>query len=453
MYIIKQKRGDFVKIPEKAKIISELLEKAGYESFLVGGCVRDMLMGKVPHDIDITTNATPDEIKEVFKDYHTLDIGAKHGTITVILQGEPIEITTYRRESTYTDGRHPDSVTFTRSITDDLSRRDFTCNAIAYSPTVGIVDPFDGQSDIKSKTLRCVGTSAERFKEDSLRILRGLRFASCLGFTIEEDTAKAMYTCRELISIVSPERIFTELSKLICGKNAGEIISNYSDILAVALPEIKDMKGFEQHNFHHIYDVLNHTAKVVDSVYPAVNLRLAALFHDCGKPDCFSIDENGVGHFYSHASISANKANEALTRLRCDNATREKVVKLVKIHDTPIEPDSKTVKKKLQKYGEEIFFDLIKLQRADNKGLSPDYLYRQKTYDKLEEIARQVIEENQCFSLKDLAVNGRDMMSLGLKGKSIGKALDELLKAVIEEKCDNDKESLIEYYHRNVKSV
>jgi tRNA nucleotidyltransferase (CCA-adding enzyme) len=453
VYIIKQKRGDFVKIPQKAKIIFELLEKSGYECFLVGGCVRDMLMGKEPHDIDITTNATPNEIKAVFCDYHTLDIGAKHGTITVMLESEAIEITTYRQESAYTDGRHPDSVIFTRSITDDLSRRDFTCNAIAYSPTVGIVDPFDGQSDIKSKTLRCVGIPAERFKEDSLRILRGLRFASVLGFTIEEDTTKAMYSCRELINIVSPERIFIELSKLVCGKNAGEIISNYSDILAVTLPEIKDMKGFEQHNFHHRYDVLNHTAKVVDSVYPAVDLRLAALFHDCGKPDCFSLDDNGVGHFYSHASISANKADSALTRLRCDNDTRKKVVKLVKIHDSPIEPDPKVIKKKLQKYGENLFFDLIKLQRADNMGLAPEFLYRQQTYDKLEEIARQIIEENQCFSLKDLAVNGRDMISLGLKGKDIGTALDELLKAVIEEKCQNDIESLLLYYHRNVKSL
>ena len=440
-------------IPEKAQIIFQLLSNAGYECFLVGGCVRDMLMGKEPHDIDITTNALPEETKAVFSAFHTLDIGIKHGTITVIIDGEPIEITTYRTESEYTDGRHPDRVTFTRSIRDDLSRRDFTCNAIAYNPSVGLVDPFSGMADIESKTLRCVGIAEERFKEDSLRILRALRFASVLGFKIEEDTAKAMYTCRELINIVSPERIYTEISKLICGKNAGEIISLYSDILAVPLPEIKDMKGFQQHNFHHIYDVLNHTARVVDSISPAIALRLAALFHDCGKPDCFSLDEKGVGHFYSHASISARKANEALLRLRCDNATREKVVKLVKIHDSPIEPDSKTVKKKLQKYGEEIFFDLIKLQRADNKGLSPEFLYRQETYDKLEEIARQVIEENQCFSLKDLAVNGRDMMSLGLSGKDIGTALDELLKAVIEEQCQNDRESLLIYYHRNVKSV
>ena len=440
-------------IPEKARVIFDLLEEKGYECFLVGGCVRDMIMGKLPHDIDITTNATPDEVKAVFSDFHTLDIGIKHGTVTVINGGEPIEITTYRKESAYSDGRHPDSVSFSKHINDDLSRRDFTANAIAYSPSLGIVDPFGGIADIEKKALRCVGDPTERFKEDSLRILRGLRFASVLGFEIEEETAKAMYSCRELINIVSPERIFTEISKLICGKNAGEIISRYSDILAVALPEIKDMKGFEQHNFHHIYDVLNHTAKVVDSVYPAVDLRFAALFHDCGKPDCFSTDENGVGHFYSHASISGRKAEEALTRLRCDNATKDKVVKLVKIHDTPIEPDSKTVKKKLQKYGEEIFFDLIKLQRADNMGLSPEFLYRQETYDKLEEIARQVIEENQCFSLKDLAVGGRDMISLGLKGKDIGTALDELLKAVIEEKCNNDKESLMSYYHRNVKFV
>ena len=440
-------------VPEKAQVIFQLLHIKGFECFLVGGCVRDMIMGIEPHDIDITTNATPDEVKAVFADFHTLDIGIKHGTVTVMNDGEPIEITTYRKESTYSDGRHPDAVSFSKNINDDLSRRDFTSNAIAYSPSAGIVDPFGGIADIENKILRCVGNPVERFEEDSLRILRGLRFASVLGFSIDKATEEAMYSCRELINIVSPERIFTEISKLICGKNAGEIISRYSDILAVALPEIKDMKGFEQHNFHHIYDVLNHTAKVVDSVYPAVDLRFAALFHDCGKPDCFSIDENGVGHFYSHASISGRKAEEALTRLRCDNATKDKVVKLVKIHDTPIEPDSKTVKKKLQKYGEEIFFDLIKLQRADNMGLSPEFLYRQETYDKLEEIARQVIEENQCFSLKDLAVNGRDMISLGLKGKDVGTALDELLKAVIEEKCANDKESLMLYYHKNVKSV
>lgn len=442
-----------MEIPKKSLTVFQLLGKAGYECFLVGGCVRDMLMGKVPHDIDITTNATPEEIKTVFSDFHTLDIGIKHGTVTVMLADEPIEITTYRTESTYSDGRHPDKVVFTRNIRDDLSRRDFTSNAIAFSPKAGIVDPFGGRRDIENKLLRCVGTPEERFKEDSLRILRALRFASVLGFDIEEETEKAMYNCKELISIVSPERIYSEITKLLCGKDAGRVLSLYSDILAVALPEIKAMKGFDQHNFHHIYDVLNHTAKVVDSVYPAVHLRLAALFHDCGKPDCFSLDEKGVGHFYSHASISARKADEALLRLRCDNATREKVVKLVKIHDTPIEPDSKTVKKKLQKYGEGVFFDLIKLQRADNMGLSPDYLFRQETYNRLEEFARQIIDENQCFSLKDLAVNGTDMIELGLKGKDIGNALDFLLKAVMEEKCQNDRESLIKYYHGYVKSV
>lgn len=442
-----------MEIPKKSLTVFQLLGKAGYECFLVGGCVRDMLMGKAPHDIDITTNATPEEIKTVFSDFHTLDIGIKHGTVTVMLENEPIEITTYRTESSYSDGRHPDKVVFTRNIRDDLSRRDFTSNAIAFSPQVGIVDPFGGRRDIENKLLRCVGTPEERFKEDSLRILRALRFASVLGFDIDGKTEKAMYNCKELISIVSPERIYSEITKLLCGKDAGRILSHYSDILAVALPEIKAMKGFDQHNFHHIYDVLNHTAKVVDSVYPAVHLRLAALFHDCGKPDCFSLDEKGVGHFYSHASISARKADEALLRLRCDNATREKVAKLVKIHDSPIEPDSKTVKKKLQKYGEDIFFDLIKLQRADNIGLSPDYLFRQETYNRLEEIARQIIEENQCFSLKDLAVNGTDMIELGLKGKDIGNALNFLLKAVMEEKCQNDRESLIKYYHGYVKSV
>lgn len=441
-----------MQIPEKAKTVFQLLEKAGYECFLVGGCVRDMLMGKVPHDIDITTNAKPDEIKAVFSGFHTLDTGIKHGTVTVMLEGVPVEITTYRIESTYSDGRHPDKVCFAGNIADDLSRRDFTSNAIAFNLLQGIVDPFGGRNDIENKVLRCVGAPEERFKEDSLRILRALRFASVLGFEIDNETEKAMYSCKELIGIVSAERIYSEITKMLCGKEGGKILSLYSDILAVALPEIKAMKGFEQHNFHHIYDVLNHTSAVVNAVYPAVHLRLAALFHDCGKPDCFSLDDNGVGHFYSHASISASKANRALLRLRCDNATREKVVKLVKIHDSPIEPDIKTVRKKLQKYGEDLFFDLIKLQRADNTGLSPDFLYRQEAYNQLEALARQIIEENQCFSLKNLAVNGTDMISLGLKGKDIGTALDALLKAVMEEKCSNDKDSLTEYYHSYVKS-
>lgn len=437
--------------PAAENVISRL-EDYGFEAYLVGGCVRDMLMNRACNDIDITTNATPDKIKEVFSECHCLDIGIKHGTVTVITQGVSVEITTYRKETTYSDCRHPDRVIFSSSLTEDLSRRDFTSNAIAYNPRKGIVDPFGGRQDINDKCLRCVGDPAERFSEDALRILRALRFSSVLGFTIEDKTLEAIKSCKELIALVSPERIAEEISKMLCGDNVASVLIDFCSVLSVPLPEIAATENFQQHNFHHIFDVLHHTARVVEATPALPVLRLAALFHDCGKPHCFSLDDKGVGHFYGHARISAEMAETALTRLRFDKATKEKVVRLVKIHDTPIEPEASVIKKKLRKYGEELFFLLISLQRADNLGLSPDFHYRQSTYDEIEKIARQIIEENQCFSLKDLAVNGEDMLSLGLRGKAVGDALDKLLLAVIEEKCSNSPEALIEYYHFFVKN-
>lgn len=439
-------------LPDYALQVISTLEEAGFEAFVVGGCVRDMLMGKSVNDIDITTSATPEEMKEVFSHLRTVDTGIKHGTVTVIINHCPVEVTTYRIDKDYSDGRRPDAVAFTRNLREDLARRDFTVNAIAYNPKTGLVDPFGGRDDIKNMILRCVGQPEKRFTEDSLRILRGLRFSSVLGFTLEAETAKAAIKCRHLLKNVSAERIYTELSKMLCGKNIKSVLLGFTEIFEEILPEIKGMKGFDQKNFHHIYDILTHTAVVVESIDPVPYLRFAALLHDCGKPECFTLDSDGVGHFYKHARKSTDKAEEALTRLKSDNFTKNRVMQLVKLHDTPIEPTESVVKKKLGKYGEELFFDLIKLQRADNMGLSPEFRYRQETYTQLETLAQEILQSKQCFSLSSLALNGRDMIASGLKGKEIGNALNVLLNAVVENKAENTKDSLMEYYHTYVKS-
>lgn len=439
-------------LPEFAVKVINALESAGYEAYVVGGSVRDMLMNQSINDIDITTNALPQEMKEVFSSFRCFDTGLKHGTLTVLVDKNPVEVTTYRIDKGYSDGRHPDSVAFTKNITEDLARRDFTVNAIAYNPNSGIVDPFSGIQDIERRILRCVGEPEKRLEEDSLRILRGLRFSATLGFDIEEETAKAMTNCRSLLKNVSAERVYSELSKILCGKNIKNVLLDFTEIFEEVLPELSGMKDFDQKNFHHIYDVLKHTATVVENIEPLPHLRFAALFHDCGKPECFSLGSDAVGHFYAHARKSTDKAETALTRLKSDNFTKNRVMELVKLHDTPIEPKENVIKKKLGKYGEDLFFELIKLQRADNMGMSPEFRFRQNTYSEIENIARQVIASQQCFSLKDLAIKGDDLIALGLKGREIGLTLKKLLSAVIDEKVQNTKEDLIKYYHSNVKS-
>ncbi len=441
------------RIPGYALKVISTLEEAGFEAYIVGGCVRDMLMKKDINDIDITTNATPEETKRVFSSFRTVDTGIKHGTVTVIADHCPVEVTTHRIEEGYSDGRHPDSVAFTRSLREDLARRDFTVNAIAYNPKTGIIDPFDGEYDIKNMIIRCVGNAEKRFTEDSLRILRGLRFSSVLGFTLEADTMNAAIECRHLLKNVSAERIFAELSKMLCGKDIRRVLLTYTEIFEEILPELRGMNGFDQKNFHHIYDVWAHTAAVTASIEPLPHLRFAALLHDCGKPDCFSLDNEGVGHFYKHARKSTDKAECALTRLKSDSFTKSRVMSLIKLHDTPIEPEASVIKKKLNKYGEELFFDLIKLQRADNMGQSPDLSYRQEIYIQIENTAREILESRQCFSLKDLVIKGDDLIRLGLSGREIGSTLRKLLVAVIEGKAENTKEGLLEYYHTNVKSI
>ena len=322
--------------PGAAKALALLLA-AGYEAWIVGGCVRDALLGLPPKDYDLTTSALPEETQRVFAAYPRIETGLRHGTVTVLLEGEPLEITTYRVDGAYSDARHPDGVTFTRSLRQDAARRDFTINAMAYAPGQGLQDFFGGQADLAQGTIRAVGRAETRFHEDALRILRALRFASVLDFTLEAETHQAALACAPLLAAISPERVFSELGKLLCGKAAGRVLRTYPQVLGAVVPEILPMVGFDQRNAHHCYDVWTHTAVAVDHVPPELPLRLAMLFHDIGKPDTFSLGEDGQGHFYGHARRSVEQAEAILTRLRAPRQVRETVLLLVRYHDAVLE--------------------------------------------------------------------------------------------------------------------
>lgn len=445
-----------MKVPASVNFILKTLRDAGFDAYIVGGCVRDMIMGIVPHDFDVTTSALPQQVKEIFdglemaaacsggRTVKVFETGLKHGTVTVLADGEPVEVTTFRTDGTYSDGRHPDSVTFAGSIEEDLARRDFTMNALAWNPQTGIKDYFGGREDIEAGIIRAVGNPDRRFTEDALRILRAIRFASALGFEIEPATRQALHSNKELLKKISAERIREELTKLITGPGAGRIIMKYVEIIGVVMPEILAMQGFDQRNPHHIYDVLEHSAAAVDSISPVPYLRWAALLHDVGKPQTFTTDKDGTGHFYGHGARSEEMARAILRRLRFDNETVRRVADLVKYHDLQIELTTKAVKRVLNKLGEETFRDLILLKRADNLAQHPDYLDRQKYYDQLEDLLEQIIEEAQCFSLRDLAINGSDLIEAGITdGRTIGRTLKAALEAVMDGNLANEKETLM----------
>jgi tRNA nucleotidyltransferase (CCA-adding enzyme) len=429
-----------------------LLHGAGYEAYVVGGCVRDAIMGNEINDFDITTSATPEEMKVVFKDERTFDTGIKHGTITLYYNHENVEITTYRIEGEYEDNRHPKSVEFTRSLENDLKRRDFTMNAIVYNDNEGYVDIFSGRQDIENKTIRAIGDPKKRFEEDALRILRAIRFSSCLGFRIEEKTRQAMIECKSLLHNISGERIAVEINKLLLGKNVKNVILENYEILGEIIPEIKQMKGFDQRTKWHIYDILTHTAVVVENIPPIPHLRLAALLHDTGKVHTFTVDENGSGHFYGHNEKSGEIAHDYLVKYRYDNFTRDRVTKLVKIHDTPIEEDRILIKKRINRMGEECFFDLIELKIADNKAQNPMYT-KLDHFEMVKKIANEILNES-CFSLKSLAINGSDLIKDGHKpGKNLGAILDIILNEVMEEKLPNEREKLLERAREIAKEI
>ena len=426
-----------------ARLVLDRLHENGYEAYVVGGSVRNMMLGMPVDDFDITTNALPNETKLLFPDFTVVETGIKHGTVTVVVNGENVEITTYRTEGEYTDSRHPDKVEFTSSLELDLSRRDFTVNALAYDGEGTVVDLFDGEEDIKNKVIRAIGNPYERFNEDALRILRAVRFSSVLGFDIEENTRCAMLECKHLLSKISKERIAVEINKFLCGKNVKNALLYNWEIISEIIPEIAKMHGFDQKNRHHIYDILTHTAVAIENTLPITHLRLAALFHDTGKIYTVSTDENGEQHFYAHPHKSEEIARAYLNEYKYDNFTKDRVCLLVKIHDTVVEEDKIYIKKRLNRIGKDTFFELINLQRADNKAQNPVY-DRTEHFDAVVRIADGVLSEAECFSLKDLAINGRDLMENGFpRGKILGQILDYLLKSVIEEKTENKKEALL----------
>ena len=435
---------------KEAKKAISMLDEAGYEAYAVGGCVRDSLLGKIPTDYDITTSALPEETKAVFKNEHVIETGIKHGTVTVLIEHKPLEITTFRIDKDYADNRHPEKVEFTRSLKEDLARRDFTINALAYSEKNGVIDVFGGVSDLEHGIIRAVGEADLRFSEDALRIMRALRFASVLGFEIEEKTAESIHKNRELLKNISIERFSSELTKLLCGKNAEKILLEYSDVIFVLVPELSVLEDFDQCHFRHDKTAFEHTAAVLANTPEKTSLRLAALFHDIAKPRCLSIDENGIGHYFGHAPIGAFIAEDILTRLKFDNETKSAVEELVRLHENRFPAEPKAVKRLLGKIGGERYFDLLALMRADDLGKKAEYFPGEEYYENYRRIAEEIIEKSECFSLCDLAVNGADLIAAGFSpGPEMGKMLSSLLEAVIDEKVPNDKESLLNFVLKN----
>ena len=429
-------------IPEYVQKVLAALESAGYEAWCVGGCVRDSLLGRSPGDWDVTTSALPEETMAVFAG-HAIPTGLQHGTVTVRQDHCSIEVTTYRVDGVYLDHRRPDTVTFTRSLEEDLQRRDFTVNAMALGLRGELRDPFGGQDDLKNRVLRCVGDPDRRFGEDALRILRGLRFAAVLGFEIEEKTAESIHRNRELLREIAPERIQTELLKLLCGPSAVEILREYPDVIGVFWPEILPMVGFDQRNFHHCYDVWEHTLHALEATPEDAALRCAVLLHDIGKPACFTVDENGVGHFYGHGAISCDLADQMLRRLRCSTEFRETVVRLVDWHDRMVQPTEKGIKRALRRLGETDLRRLIQVKRADNFGQAEAFRGRQQELDLGEVILEQLLEEDACFSLKQMAINGHDLLRLGFTGPAIGATLELLLDSIVSGELPNDRAVLL----------
>ena len=433
-----------IKLPDGAQYIITVLEENGYEAYVVGGCVRDAVLGGEPKDWDICTSALPEQTMKCFDGQRIIETGLKHGTITVMVCHRPFEVTTYRVDRKYKDNRRPEKVEFVNVLKRDLARRDFTINAMAYNPKTGLVDYYGGRQDLAERKIKCVGNADKRFQEDALRIMRALRLASALGFSIDETTSEAVFRNRGLLRNISVERFAAELNKLIVG-GAEDVLLKYSPVIEEIIPEIKDMIGFRQNNPYHHLDVWTHTVKSVVNAPVNPVLRLTMLLHDIAKPNCFTEDGNLVGHFYGHPKISADMASEILKRLKYDNGTIEMVVELVLHHDADVLPRRKHIKRWLNRIGETRLRQLLEVKRAD--AMAQSETYRQAKLDVLEEIPPiidEIIEQRQCFSLKDLAVNGRDLIGIGVpEGVEIGKALKVLLGLVIDEVVENDKAKLL----------
>lgn len=446
--ILNKKRKFYMilKIDSSAEKAINMLQNSGFKAYAVGGCIRDIIMGKIPHDYDICTSAKPKQIEKVFEEYKVIETGINHGTVTVILDSKPFEITTFRVDGDYSDNRHPEKVEFVTDIKDDLSRRDFTINSMAYCEKDGLKDFFNGTEDIEKKLIRCVGEPDKRFNEDALRILRALRFSSELSFEIEEKTSKSIIKNKELLINISAERIAIELNKLLLGDNVFSVLQKYRDVIAVIIPEFKATFDFKQFTKHHCYSVYDHIIKSVEQAPKDNVLRLTMFLHDIAKPQCFVKDNIDGGHFKGHQLPSAEMAYTILKRLKYDSATINEVIELIKEHDNRYPPEKKAVKRFLSKHNEDFFEKQLIIRRADT--LAQSYYMRQQkleVLDKTYEIGREIIRQNECFKISKLAINGDDLKKAGVKeGKEIGEILNKLLSMVISDEIRNDKTILLE---------
>ncbi len=431
-------------IPVNAEKILRVLEKQGFEAFIVGGCVRDSIVGRRPDDWDITTSARPEQVKALFR--RTVDTGLKHGTVTVLMDKESYEVTTYRIDGEYEDGRHPKEVAFTASLEEDLKRRDFTINAMAYHPDRGLVDLFHGMDDIRAEIIRCVGNPLERFGEDALRILRAVRFSAQLGFSIEEETKKGIEELAPNLKLVSAERIQTELVKLLVSPHPDYFLTAYeTGITRQFLPEFDACMETGQNTPHHCLSVGLHTLQSLLNIRPDKVLRLTMLLHDIGKPAVKKTDENGRDHFKMHGPAGEKMASAILRRLKFDNDTISKVCRLIRWHDDRPAPDMCSVRRAVNRIGEDIFPLYLEVQRADM--LAQSTYKREEKAARLEgvnECYRKILEEGQCVSLKSMAVRGRDLIAAGYApGPELGEILDRLLEHVLEHPEDNEKDRLL----------
>lgn len=433
-----------IQMPASCRLIIRRLQEAGFRGYAVGGCVRDSLLGRTPNDWDITTDARPEQVLTLFRDFHVIETGLPHGTVTVMIDYEPFEVTTFRVDGTYSDGRHPDSVQFTVSVEEDLARRDFTVNAMAYNDEDGLIDPFGGQNDLKSGILRCVGNPERRFTEDALRLFRALRFAAKLDFSIEDNTLRALRDLSGKIGQVARERVFTELKQTLTAPHAASALRLAPELVFAAVPELAVLRDVPQNNPYHIYDVWEHTLHALEASPADETVRLAVLFHDVGKGVCRTVDANGRDHFYGHAAHSAKITAQALRHLRCDNRTLHDVTKLTELHDLNFPMRTAKFRRLLASLGYDLFYKLLDVAAADSAGHAPHCIEdRAAALQNARREAERLEAEDACLSMRQLAVNGKDMTKLGYTGREIGMVLEMLLDSVIIGQTPNDREILL----------
>lgn len=440
-----------IPIPKQAEKAINIIESNGFEAYAVGGCVRDSIMGKKPADWDICTNCKPQNLKNIFCEYKTVETGIKHGTVTVVIDGTPIEITTFRHDLNYSDHRHPVEIEYVSSINDDLSRRDFTINAMAYNKKIGLIDNFGGLDDIKNKIIRCVGNPKLRFEEDALRILRAVRLSSTLGFSLEEKTKSDLFEKIKLIEFISKERIRDEILKLLTGDNVLNVLLEYKELFFSIIPELRVCDLTSQNTPHHCYNVYEHIVHSVANINPDPYLRMTMLLHDIGKPEAITTDEYGISHFKTHPYIGSKIAEKILRRLKFSNSDTKYICNLIAEHDNRFPPQEKTVKKFLSQYGEYFFEDYIKIRLAD--------IFAQSKYMRDEKlniiinvkiIGENIINSNPPLKIKDLDINGNDLLKIGLTGKQIGEMLYKILESVLDNKLQNIKSELIKFAENNL---